>query len=61
MVNFLLLTKIRNHSINRMIDSKQQAIVNIYAPLKKFTKVRFDSIKISFDRIYWNAKLNEEI
>ena len=25
-----------------MIDSKYLAIVNIFAPLKKFTKVRFD-------------------
>ena len=40
--NFLLLTKISNHSINHIIDSKHLAIVNIFAPLKKFTKARFD-------------------
>ena len=43
-VNFLLLTKISNYSINHMIDSKYLAMVNIFAPLKKFTKVRFDCI-----------------
>ena len=43
-VNFLLLTKISNHSINHMIDSKHLAIVNIFALLKKFTKARFDCI-----------------
>ena len=42
LVNFLLLTKIGNHSINHMIDSRHLAIVNIYALLKKFTKARFD-------------------
>ena len=42
LVNFLLLTKIGNYRINHMIDSKHLAIVNIFAPLKKFTKVRFN-------------------
>ena len=42
LVNFLLLTKIGNHSINHMIDSKHLAKVNIFSPLKTFTKVRFD-------------------
>ena len=44
LVNFLLLTKISNYSINHMIDSKYLAIVNIFAPLKRFTKVSFDCI-----------------
>ena len=44
LANFFLLTKISNHSINHIIDSKHLAIVNIFAPLKKFTKVRFDCI-----------------
>ena len=39
-----MLTKISNHSINHMIESKHLAIVNIFAPLKKFTKARFDCI-----------------
>ena len=43
LVNFLLLTKIGHYS-NNMIDSKHLAIVNIFAPLRKFTKVRFDCI-----------------
>ena len=38
----MLLTKISNHSINHMMDSKHLAIVNIFAHLKKFTKARFD-------------------
>ena len=37
-VNFLLLTKISNHSINHMIDSKHMEIANIFAPLKKLLK-----------------------
>ena len=43
-VQLLLLTKFSNHSINNMIDSKHLTIVNIFAPLKKFTKARFDCI-----------------
>ena len=31
LVNFLLLTKISNYSIDHMIDSKNLAIVNIFA------------------------------
>ena len=42
LVNFLLLTKMTNHCINHMIDSKHLAIVNFFAPFKKFTKARFD-------------------
>ena len=42
LVNFLLLTKIGNYSINHIIDSKHLAIVNIFLPLKKFTKGSFD-------------------
>ena len=42
LVNLLLLTKISNHSINHMIDSKQLAIANNFVHLKKFTKARFD-------------------
>ena len=53
-VNFLLLTKIRNHSINHMIDSKHLAIVNIFALLKKFTKARLDCIIIIAISLYSN-------
>ena len=42
LVNFLLLIKISNHSMNHKIDNKHLAIVNIFAPLNKFTKVSFD-------------------
>ena len=42
--NFLLLTKISNHSINHIIDSKHLVIVNIFALLKKFTQASFDCI-----------------
>ena len=42
LVNFMPLTKIGNHSINHMIDSKHLVIVNIFVPLKKFTKVKLD-------------------
>ena len=42
LVDFLLLTKISNHSTNHIIDSKHLKLVNIFAPLKKFTKARFD-------------------
>ena len=44
LIKFLMLTKISNHSINHMIDSKHLAIVNNFVPLKKFTKARFDCI-----------------
>ena len=47
LVNFSLLTKINNHNINHIIDSKQLAIINIFVHLKKFNKVRFDCIDIS--------------
>ena len=40
-VYLLLPTKISNHSINHMIDSKCLAIVNIFALFKKFTKASF--------------------
>ena len=56
LVNFLLLTKISNYSINHMIDSKHLAIVNIFAPLKKFTKARFDCTSKS--KLNW---LNEKL
>ena len=46
LVNFLLFAKFSNHIINNMIDSKHLAIVNIFAPLKMFTKARFDCIKM---------------
>ena len=36
-----------NHSINYMIDSKYLEIVNIFAPLKKFTKDRCDFTNIN--------------
>ena len=39
------ITKLPNHNINHMIDSKHLAIVNVFAPLKKFTKARFDCTK----------------
>ena len=54
LVNFLLLTKIRNHSINDVIDSKHVAIVNIFARLKKFTKVRFDCTLLNQNHIKQN-------
>ena len=38
LINFLLLTKIRNHSINHMIDSKHLAIVNIFRFSKSLLK-----------------------
>ena len=42
LVNFLLQTKISNHSIDYMTDIKHLAIVNFFALLKKFTKAKFD-------------------
>ena len=42
LVNFLLLAKISNHSINHTLDSKHLEIVNISTPLNKFTKGTFD-------------------
>ena len=36
--NFMLLTKIGNHSINHMIDSKHLAIVNIFCFSKSLLK-----------------------
>jgi len=45
LVNFFLLTKLSNHGINHMIDSKNLTIAKI-ALLKKFTKARFDWIWI---------------
>ena len=47
LVNFLLLNKMSNHCINYMIDSKHLAIVNIFAPLKKFTKDRFHCTNVN--------------
>ena len=44
LINFLLLTKISNHSINHIKDSKHLVIGNIFALLKKFTPASFDSI-----------------
>ena len=38
LVNFLLLTKIGNYSINDMIDSKHLAIVNIFRFSKSLLK-----------------------
>ena len=42
LVNFLLLTKITNHSIDYIMDSKNLEIVNFFALLRKFVKVKFD-------------------
>ena len=39
LVNFLLLTKISDPSINHMIESKHLAIVNIFVPLKKLSQI----------------------
>ena len=38
LVNFMPLTKIGNHSINHMIDSKHLAIVNIFCFSKSLLK-----------------------
>ena len=38
LVNFLPVTKIGNHSINHMIDSKHLAIVNIFCFSKSLLK-----------------------
>ena len=56
LVNFMPLTKIGNHSINHMIDSKHLAIVNIFAPLKKFTKARFDYSNFSKTKMAQNTQ-----
>ena len=42
LINFLLLTKISNHCINHMIDSKHLTIANSFELLKKFAKARFE-------------------
>ena len=56
LVNLLLLTKISNHSINHIIDSKHLAIVNIFVPLKELTNDRFDSDMAFFEGVRHKIK-----
>ena len=56
LVNFLLLTKLPNHNINHMIDSKHLAVVNFFAVPKRFTNARLDcTLHYGFLGVSWHV------